>query len=174
MHLRDSAAMRVPAALTSDLITTESNDEVLVYDELAHHIHHLNAVTAKVWRLCDGSRSVIDIAIESGIETEAVRVALHQIEGAKLLESELDNGIRSVKSRRSFMKMAGLASVPAIVSITAPIAKAAASHPSGCSHAGVTCSTGKDAGTCASTCCNGYHCVGSNCSSNGNKTYQCT
>jgi hypothetical protein len=55
-----------PLARTEELVTTTSKDEVLVYDKTAHHIHHLNASAAQVWYLCDGERTVADLAVETG------------------------------------------------------------------------------------------------------------
>lgn len=81
MQLRDSA-LTVPSARTVDLVTTESKDEVLVYDQTVHHIHHLNATATKVWRLCDGQRTVSEIAAEAGVAEEAVKLALRTLEDA--------------------------------------------------------------------------------------------
>ena len=41
MQLRHTDDLKVPAARIEDLVTTESKDEVLVYDQAVHHIHHL-------------------------------------------------------------------------------------------------------------------------------------
>ncbi len=127
MQLRDTSDLRVPAARTIDLVTTESKDEVLVYDQAVHHIHHLNATAAKVWRLCDGERTVSEIAAEAGIAEDAVKLALRTLEDAQLLDAPLATTMRGTQSRRAFMKKAAIAGqIPAIVSITAPISAAAA------------------------------------------------
>ena len=44
METRIPLQRAVPAARTIDLVTTHSHDKVLVYDQAAHHIHHLNAL----------------------------------------------------------------------------------------------------------------------------------
>lgn len=121
-----------PAARTAHLVTTESGQDLLVYDQDSNHIHHLNCTTAAVWALCDGQRSVRDLAQAAAVDEDCVRLALTNLDQAKLLDGPLDPTIRGkVQSRRTFMKKAGIAAIPAIVSITAPIAKAAASEGSG-------------------------------------------
>lgn len=142
MQLRDTA-LTVPAARTIDLVTTESKDEVLVYDQAVHHIHHLNATAAKVWRLCNGERTVSEIALEAGIAEDAVKLALRTLEDAQLLDAPLATTMRGTQSRRSFMKKAAVAgvAVPAIISISAPSASAGQSCPGGCLN-DKDCSTG--------------------------------
>lgn len=122
-----------PLARTEDLVTTETKDEVLVYDQVRHHIHHLNVTAAAVWRMCDGQRTVAQIAREADIEEDAVWLALRKLADTHLLDGEIAAGPGGRQSRRSFLKKAGIATIPAIVSTTAPIAKAAASGGSGCS-----------------------------------------
>lgn len=126
----DSRAIR-PLARTNNLISTEANDEVLVYDQTRHQIHHLNAIVAAVWRLCNGRRTVLEIAREADIEEATVRLGLRKLANAALLESGFDPGPDRRQDRRSFLRKAGIAAIPAIVSITAPSAKAAASGGSG-------------------------------------------
>jgi hypothetical protein len=122
----------VPAARVDGLVVTESKSEVLVYDTTQHHIHHLNQTSAVVWRLCDGRRSVADLAREAqfkveGLVTEdSVRLALTKLEDAGLLEGPLLSGMRGARqTRRTLLKraaVAGAVAVPAIVSISAPTA----------------------------------------------------
>jgi hypothetical protein len=132
MQLQHSA---VPAARLNDLVMTESGDEVLVYDQTVQHIHHLNHVAATVWQLCDGQRGVGEIAAAatSGMSAEvsgdAVKLALRQLDDAKLLDGTLASELRGAQhSRRVFMRraaMVGAAAVPAVISIAAPSAAAA-------------------------------------------------
>ena len=98
MQLRDTANLSVPAARTIDLVTTESKDEVLVYDQTVHHIHHLNASAAKVWRLCDGERTVSEIATEARMAEEAVQLALRTLEEAQLLDGPLATTMRESRA----------------------------------------------------------------------------
>jgi hypothetical protein len=133
MEPRTTLHRAVPAARTTDLVTTHSRDEVLVYDQAVHHIHHLNASAAKVWILCDGKRSIGAIAMETGLNPDAVKLALGTLEDAQLLDGPVPSELRSTQSRRTFMKKAAIAgAVPIIVSVTAPIAAAAASRGCTC------------------------------------------
>lgn len=50
-----------PEARTAELIAQPVEDELVIYDERSLQIHRLNAVSAAVWRACDGSRSVAGV-----------------------------------------------------------------------------------------------------------------
>lgn len=139
-------SLAVPAARVEGLITTSSDDEVLVYDQERHHIHHLNHSAAAVWRLCDGRRSVEDIARAASeqdtepVDADAVRLAIDKLARADLLVAAVPDAFQlSTHSRRTFMKraaVAGAVAVPAIVSMTAP---ARAANSKGC---GTLCNPG--------------------------------
>jgi hypothetical protein len=119
-----------PAARFKDLVMNEVGDEVLVYDQGRHHIHHLNGTTATVWRLCDGRRTCEDLAraatasLGSAVSTDLVRIALTKLDAAHLLESPLEGDLRRTpQTRRSFMRrtaIAGAVAVPMLVSMSAP------------------------------------------------------
>lgn len=152
----------VPAARVDGLVVTESKNEVLVYDTTQHHIHHLNQMSAEVWRLCDGRRSVSDLVrevqlkVDGTVTQEGVRLALTKLEGANLLDAPLDAGMRgSGHTRRALLKraaVAGAVAVPTIVSITAPTAAQTASQCTGGSRPnGCDC---KNDNQCASGRCN--------------------
>jgi DNA-binding transcriptional ArsR family regulator len=121
----------VPAARVDRLITTEAGDEVLVYDQATHHIHHLNMTSVAVWRLCDGHRTVSELAAATGLSDDLVRLALTRLSRAKLLDAQLPATMGGeVQSRRRFMKKAAIAggiALPVVVSMTAPSAAQAAS-----------------------------------------------
>jgi hypothetical protein len=172
MHQRgivSTAEFTVPAARVENLVTTTSKDEVLVYDQDRHHIHHLNPTAAAVWSLCNGRRTVTEVAQAAGVDEEAVRLALRKLEDANLLDGTLEAGVRgTTQSRRSFMKkaaVAGAIAVPAIVSISAPHAAAAQSVPT-CT-GGVTCvkPSRTDPGNVGSKCCVGT--VAGTCNNGG-------
>jgi hypothetical protein len=124
----------VSSARVDSLIMTETADEVLVYDQLSHQIHHLNHASAVIWRLCDGRQSIADLSrlasaeLGSVVSEDAVRLALGKLEDAKLLSAPLVDGMRMAgQTRRSFLRKAALAgAVPVVVSVTAPTAARAA------------------------------------------------
>lgn len=153
-----SIATLKPAARLTDLVTSEVGDEVLVYDQKSHHIHHLNQTSAVIWRLCDGTRTIADLATATGSELRAavdentVQLALAKLSDANLLEQPIAEAARgSLQSRRKLLRRAaiagaGIAAVPAIASITAPSAAAAGS---------ATCTgscTALDLSGCSCTC----------------------
>jgi len=144
----------VPGARRENLVTTEVKEEVLVYDEERHHIHHLNQTAAAVWRLCNGQRTVSDIAQVTGIEEDAVRITLHKLDQANLLNGALATDMRGNQSRRSFMKKVGIAAVPAIVSVTAPSAAVASSHcDNPCGGFGLCACVAPGTPACIDGCC---------------------
>jgi hypothetical protein len=129
--------IRVPVARVDGLVVTVSNDEVLVYDTESHHLHHLNRLSAVVWRLCDGQRTVDDLVRQAQCEVDgvvtsgSVRLALTKLASANLLDGETSVDHRDTgQSRRAFLRRAattGAIAVPVIVSISAPQAAAATS-----------------------------------------------
>lgn len=125
-------SIRVPKARTADLVTTEAGAEVLVYDQASSHIHHLNQTSAVIWRLCDGRRTVADLAQLSSrslghpVSEDLITEALTLLGEADLLVEPLSPTLRQTRqSRRAFLRrtaVAGGLAVPAIVSVAAPAA----------------------------------------------------
>lgn len=158
-------ATRVPAARFENLVMTEAEREVLVYDQSSHHMHHLNQTSATIWRLCDGQRTVADLTLETRAELGAdvtddmVVVAVAKLADANLLDGALASELRgSTQSRRSFMRkaaVAGAVAIPTIVSTTVPSRAGApiCPSPAECSAAtlGVCCTLpgGGGIGICA-------------------------
>lgn len=114
----------VPAARINGLAIMDSGSELLVYDQDSHHIHHLNRISATIWRFCDGRRSVAEIAAAAETSEPIVRQALGKLSEARLLNAELSPTIRTDgRSRRALLKKAAIAgAIPAIVSVSAPLA----------------------------------------------------
>lgn len=132
MRLADVAASLPPwqpMARLDHLVVNEVGDEVLVYDQTTHAIHHLNAASTTVWRGCDGHTPVAGIAMSAGLTEETVRMALAKLADAGLLTTALPAALGgAAQSRRTFMKKAAIAgTIPAIVSVTAPLAAQAQS-----------------------------------------------
>lgn len=148
-----------PVARTRNLIVTAAADaDVLVYDPATHHIHKLNAAAAAIWRLCDGRRSVAELARDAAsasdlhIDERAVTLALTKLGEAGLLaQPEAMWGRVPAQSRRAFVRraaVAGAVAVPAVISMTAP---AAAGVASGCTSDG--------------DCRAGFQCTNNECTS---------
>lgn len=149
-----------PMARIDGLVVTESKTEVLVYDTAHHHIHHLNAISAVIWRLCDGTRSLADLARDAksaargAVSEMTVRLALGKLEDANLLDGPLAAGMRAVgSSRRTLLKRAAVAVAVAIsanVSISAPNAAAqSGENPCSC---GLTYERNRGCNECCSQC----------------------
>lgn len=125
----------VPAARVLDLAITETKDEAIVYDTRVHHIHHLNASTMQVWRLCDGRRTLAELqtALGGSWDASMVRLALTKLADADLLDRPLPDALRvATRNRRTFVRQAAAGSalaLPMIASMTAPTAAQAMSQP---------------------------------------------
>ena len=95
-----SGAALAPRARVTDLVITEAAGEVLVYDQVTHHIHHLNRMSVVVWRLCDGRRTADDLVrlarmkLGGDVDRLAVRLALTKLDEARLLDGPLDRELR--------------------------------------------------------------------------------
>lgn len=101
----------VPAARTTGLVVTFGSDEVRVYDEKMHCIHCLDATATRVWFLCDGNKSVRDIAIEARLPEDVILACLPCLADAHLLSGPLSPELRTKPNRRAFMKKASAPSV---------------------------------------------------------------
>ena len=99
----DARAFWRPQARLDHLVITHVGEEVRIYDQTSHTIHHLNAASATVWRRCHGQRTLANQARESGMTEEAVQDALGKLADAGLLRDELASGLRRPgSSRRAF------------------------------------------------------------------------
>jgi len=157
-----------PRARQEGIVVRELSDETLVYDLERHRAHCLNAGAARVWRLCDGNRSVEEIAAQlqdqfEGNATEVVWLALDQLARTHLLCGRIARpATRPRRSRREVVRRLGLgaALLPAVASILSPTVAEAA----GCSAAANSMSR-PDGCPCSNSgdCLNSHHCVGGKC-----------
>lgn len=117
-----------PIARKTGLVVQEVPDEVLVYDLQSNKAHCLNKSAALVWRSCDGTNTVADIAklVESHagdkVTEDFVWLAIDQLSENDLLEQQIVTDFRG-QSRREAIKKIGLASmvaIPVIASLVAP------------------------------------------------------
>ncbi len=121
-----------PLARLDHLVMTQVRDEVLVYDQATHHIHHLNPTSHAVWAACDGARTVpaiaqaVGAALGAEVSLEVVNLALGQLGEANLLVGALPTVERESRSSRRTMvrrlAIAGGVALPALASISAPTA----------------------------------------------------
>lgn len=125
-----------PVARTESLIVKEVDGETLVYDLTTDKAHCLNDTAARVWKNCDGRKTVSEISAalsaeaNTDVKDEVVWLALDQLEKFKLLEAAPARpGFLAGMTRRQMVARLGIAAValPAIVSIVTPSAWAAGS-----------------------------------------------
>ena len=89
--------------------------ETLVYDELRHQAWSLNNVSACIWHLCDGQKTVEQIAAAAGAElaapvtAEIVLLTLAELRERNLLDAETVTALPTGVSRREMLGRAGLA-----------------------------------------------------------------
>ncbi len=117
-----------PIARQNGLVVQEMADEVLVYDLDSNKAHCLNHSAALVWKSCDGTNSILDIAREfesnggGKVSEDLVWLAIDQLNEKGLLEGEIAPRFQG-QSRRQVIKTIGLASMvalPVIASLVAP------------------------------------------------------
>jgi coenzyme PQQ synthesis protein D (PqqD) len=132
-----------PKARSTQLFVQELPDEVLLYDVERNEVHCLNGTAARVWALCDGERTVSEIAhlLGSDLEPDAAETlvwcALDQFTEKHLLEAITDSAPALYKpadmTRRQMVLRLGLAValLPVVDSIMSPPAAMAASGGTG-------------------------------------------
>jgi len=130
----------LPVARKEGLLIERLSDEVLVYDLDRKKAHCLNQAAALIWDHCDGKTSVEEMShilqkeLSSPADEELVRFGLREI-GKKNLLDKNTFVVRDKNrfSRRELIKRIGLAaSVPLVLSVLAPQAKAALSCAVAC------------------------------------------
>jgi hypothetical protein len=148
---------QLPLARTEQLIVKEVDDEVLVYDLKTDKAHCLNKTAAKVWKNCDGQKSLTEIkaalANDSGasVDEGVVWLALDQLKQFKLLaEVPSAPAVFAGMSRRQVMRNIGIAAItlPLITSIVAPSAVMAASVCGGACNPGTNPCTNPTCNSC--------------------------
>ncbi len=155
-----------PESRKNDIVIQELEDEVLVYDLLKNKAFCLNKTSAVIWQLCDGKKSIEEIAYATGkklnstVSDEMVGLALEQLNKDELLESNQNsfsylNGL----SRREAIRKIGFTSLVALPIVSSLVAPSALHAASGCpdpnnninaSPNNCPCNGADD---CASTCC---------------------
>lgn len=117
-----------PVARKTGLVIQDVPEEVLVYDMDTNKAHCLNKTAAMVWKSCDGTRSVSEIAdfVSSNagekVTDDFVWLAIDQLNANDLLEKPVVADFKGM-SRRDVIKRIGLGTMvalPVIASLVAP------------------------------------------------------
>ena len=130
---------RAPRARRTRLLIEQVGDETIVYDEIRQAAHSLNRTASAVFRHCDGTRSVPQlaemVATELGGDADetVVRYALERLARAHLIDAGVGDDDEHI-TRRTVVRRLALASgatiaIPAVLSIVAPTPAMAASVP---------------------------------------------
>jgi slime mold repeat-containing protein/coenzyme PQQ synthesis protein D (PqqD) len=132
------------------MLSERVDDELVLYDSVRNTAHCLSGEAAEVWRLCDGERSVEEIASEIGQSADRVSAVLGRLGDSGLLELGSGQGAlsrRDVAKRFAQLGAAAL-SAPLVYSVDVPAA-AAASSSGRCTNDGdCIASNGCLVGTC--------------------------
>lgn len=131
--------MYKPKARSTQILVEELVDELLIYDVERNQVHCLNGIAVRVWTLCDGTRTISEIAraLNTDLDHEAaetlVWTALDQFGEKILLEEPEDKplGIHRPEgmTRRQMLLRLSLVvgMLPLVDSIVSPEAALAAS-----------------------------------------------
>jgi hypothetical protein len=104
------------------LVVERVSDEVLVFDDTAQAAAALNPAATSVFDLCDGTRDIEEIiasAAEAGLSEDAVRLGLHELGEAGLVEDVPADG---ALSRRALLAEWG--STAAAAALALPVVEA--------------------------------------------------
>lgn len=152
----------MPERRKDELVVRELPDEVLVYDLERHKAHCLNQTSALVWKHCDGTQTVPDVArllereLRTPVDEAVVWLALDQLGKFHLLQERIERPAGMARiSRRELVRtyLPAALTLPLIVSLAT---SAAAGHGS-CGHDSDPCVSDSD---CCSNNCEGGFCAG--------------
>lgn len=140
--------MNYPKSRRNNLVTSNQNGELLIYDLNIDKAFCRNETSAAVWNLCDETKSASEIAEMIGknlkfpVSEDFVWLAISDLQKENLIETGLDSqSFLKGKTRREIIRKIGLASMvalPVISSLVAPQATNAQSG--GCSTVDQSCS----------------------------------
>lgn len=119
----------LPKARRSDLVVTQLDNELLVYDTVSNQAFCLNETAAAIWDRCDGSSTLDDIASEVGLDRQLVALSISDLGHRDLLAGPIDIPRPNGVTRRRILSAAAVAAltIPVILSVVAPAAAQAAS-----------------------------------------------
>jgi Coenzyme PQQ synthesis protein D (PqqD) len=144
----------VPRPKSCGVASQKMDGELLLYAEHTHQASCLNASAARIWELCDGDRTVEEIATRAKVDPDIVAHAVKQLSAAGLLENSVSSFVAVDLSRRRTLVGVGLAAIPIILLVTAPSARAASSP---CTPSMDTCNP--ELPPCCTGSCTGGVCV---------------
>lgn len=156
----------MPQSRQQNIVVQELKGELLIYDLSLNKAFCLNQSSAVVWQLCDGEKSIPEIAkivggkLKSEINDDFIWLALDRLKKENLIANpeEISSNFNGL-SRRQVIKRIGFSSMVALPLITSLVAPSAV-------HA--------QSGTCGGTCqCSGLLMNVSVCPSDSGATADC-
>jgi Coenzyme PQQ synthesis protein D (PqqD) len=120
-----------PRALQSELLKKSVGDQLILYDQENNSLHSLNQTAAVIWSLCNGERTVAEIAAQASkelgviVDDSVVWFTLEQLHESGLLaepsteQTALAGVSRRTLGRRAAAVAAGVL-LPTIVSVNVP------------------------------------------------------
>ena len=117
-----------------DCLARDFGDELLVYDRERNVGHCLNPTAAAAWKLCDGKKSISELAnvltrqLSAPVDEPVVLLALEELSKARLL-IEAEKPVRRTSRREAIraIGIAGAVALPLVTSLVAPTPARAAS-----------------------------------------------
>jgi Coenzyme PQQ synthesis protein D (PqqD) len=131
--------LEMPRRICRDLSVEQIGAETLVYDERRHKAFCLNITSSAIWRRCDGTQTVEQIAaavtleLAAPITADLVLFALGELRRDGLLEADATVPATGL-SRRDMVQKIGIRAallLPVIAAIVAPKAAQAYGHVDG-------------------------------------------
>ena len=128
-----------PVARVSSMLIEDLDGEFVIYDQAHDLAHTLNRTASIVWRNCDGTRTVSEVAAvlqSEGIaaaDDDLVRLSIDHLAAAGLMEATESRGPAETRlARRQLLERVGVVGtgslvLPAVETLTAPRAVAATS-----------------------------------------------
>lgn len=132
-----------PRARREGITVQAVKDEIILYDSAQDETHLLNQTSAIVWKLCDGTHTISEMAERVAQSTgtpsnpELVRFALSQMERKGLLADKLELGVTGTLTRRQFLSKFALAA--AVMPIVQTMRVPSAQQASSCAGLGQSC-----------------------------------
>lgn len=121
------------------MLVEELDGGLVVYDAATSQAHSLDPVAARVWRVCDGARTVSDIARAVGLDRATAEAVIVRLGEIGLLEPASGGISRRVMLYRSArVGVAAAAAAPVISTVLIPTAAAHASTIGGTTSPGST------------------------------------
>jgi len=104
--------MKLPQARL-DVLRTDLEGEVVLYDPERHLAHSLNRAAAAIWNYCDGQntltglRRLVSDELGVAVDESDIRLGLQQLEQTHLLAQNFEDDETKRLNRRAALKMAG-------------------------------------------------------------------